>query len=221
MDTVKVRLVSVQVGRVVEYPPVEPGGSPWSSGIVKQAPDGPVFLGKDGLAGDEQSDHKHHGGPDRAVNVYPAEHYDFWRAVPGLEGMTGGAFGENFTTLGLLEHTACIGDTFRVGEAVVQITQPRGPCYKLNRRWGNPDLQHISEETHRYGWYLRVLQEGLVQGGSEMELLERPYPALTVRRAWELRLDPADREAVQVMAECPLLSQNWSAGLRKAAGLAK
>lgn len=219
MEAVKARLVSVQVGAVAEFPPVEPDGKPWHSAIVKLTQTGPVYLGSLGLQNDEQSDHKHHGGQDRAVNVYPAEHYDYWRATPELKAMTGGAFGENFTTLGLLEHTACIGDTFRIGEVVVQISQPRGPCYKLNRRWGYPDLQRRAEETHRYGWYMRVLQEGMVSGGSEMQLIERPYPELTVRRAWELMQDPSDLDAVRAMADCPALAGGWRAALKKAAQL--
>jgi len=219
MEAGKVQLVTLQAGAVVEYPPVEPGGKPWRSAIDKQPLSGPVFLTSLGLENDQQSDHRHHGGPDRAVNVYPAEHYNYWRATHGLELMTGGAFGENFTTLGLLEHTACIGDVFRVGEAVVEISQPRGPCYKLNRRWQYPDLQRRAEETHRYGWYMRVRQEGLVEGGLEMTMLEHPFPTWTVRRVYELMQDHTDSEAVRSLVACPALADGWREALQKIAQL--
>jgi MOSC domain-containing protein YiiM len=143
------------------------------------------------------------------------EHYDFWHTFPGLAGMRGGAFGENFTTRGLTEDTACIGDTFRVGQAVVMITQPRGPCYKLNRRWGFDDLQRLAEETHRYGWYLSVLQEGRVEAGSPMERIEQPFPAWTVRRVWEVTKGPLDRQTALALIAVPALSEGWRESLQK------
>ena len=208
-------LLSIQVGTPVTYPPVEPDGKPWRSAIVKHPVDGPVMARTTGLDGDKQSDPRVHGGPNRAINVYPAEHYAVWRAAPGLEAMTGGAFGENFTTLGLLEDTACIGDVFRVGQVLVEISQPRGPCFKLNRRWNVEDLQQRAEQERRFGWYLRVREEGLVEAGQEMALLERPYPQWTVRTAWDLRLEPIDAVAVRALIACPALSEDWKRSLQK------
>ena len=211
----ELKLLSVQVGKPVEHPPVEPGGKPWRSAIVKNPVVGPVWVGRLGLEGDSQADKKNHGGPNRAVNVYPGEHYHIWRATPGLEGMDGGAFGENFTTLGLLEQTACIGDVLAVGDVVVAITQPRGPCYKLNRRWNFPDLQRRSEDEHRFGWYLRVVQEGRVQPGAPMRLLEHPFPEWSIARVWDVTMDLADGDAAQALLGCPALSPEWKESLQK------
>jgi MOSC domain-containing protein YiiM len=209
------QLVSVQVGQPASFPPGEPGGKPWRSAIVKTAVEGPVWARRLGLDGDAQADRRVHGGENRAINVYPAEHYAFWQRMPGLEAMRGGAFGENFTTLGLVESNACIGDLFRVGTALVQITQPRGPCYKLNRRWNAPDLQRISEETHRFGWYLRVLEEGQVQAGDAMHLLEQPNPQWTIATVWDLTLDPSDEAAARALLALPALSSDWKRSLEK------
>lgn len=209
------QLLSVQVGKPARYPAVEPGGKPWRSGIVKKPVDGPVWVGRLGLEGDGQADRKHHGGPSRAVNVYPSEHYACWRAVPALAEMTGGGFGENFTTRGLLETTVCIGDVLAVGEAVLAVSQPRGPCYKLNRRWNYPDLQRHAEDERRFGWYLRVLQEGRVEAGAEIRLLERPFPEWTVARVWDVTRAARGGGDFNALLDVPALSPEWKDVMRK------
>lgn len=213
-----VQLLSIQVGLPVVYPGIDDPAAEWRSGIVKRPVDGPVWLGILGLEGDGQADLRNHGGPHRAVNLYPAEHYEIWRQTPGLESMSGGAFGENFTTLGLTETSACLGDAFRVGEAVIEISQPRGPCYKLDRRWKVADLSKRAEQTGRYGWYFRVLQEGHVQAGSELALLRRPYPRWTIERVWNTAHDPALRGDIPALLECPALSDGWKQSLTKKLG---
>lgn len=213
------RILSIQVGPVQEMPPVEPGGEPWRSAILKTTVDGPLWARALGLEGDEQANHRHHGGEGQAINVYPAQHYEVWRATPGLETMTGGAFGENFTTLGLDEHTICLGDVFRVGEALVEVSQPRGPCYKLNRRWNYADLQTRAEDEYRFGWYLRVLEEGRVQAGDALEPLARPLPGWTIARVWDVTRGPLDTpeqiEDARALAELPALGKNWKRSLLK------
>ena len=162
------------------------------------------------LEGDRQGDRRVHGGPDMAVLCYSAGHYPHWRSELGLPEMGPGGFGENFTVEGLSEADVCIGDVYRVGEAVVEVSQPRGPCYKIAYRWGLPDLVRIVEETGRHGWYLRVLQEGAVEAGREMALEARPHPGWTVRRAADAmarrKLDPVGARA---LAGCDALSGRW------------
>lgn len=209
------QLISVQVGQPKTFPAEAPHFKQWRSAIGRLPVSGAVYLGEGGLEGDRVSDPKSHGGPFRAVNVYPAEHYEVWRLIPGLESMTCGSFGENFTTLGLLETNTCIGDVFRVGEAVVEVTQPRGPCYKLNRRWHIADLQERAEQSGRIGWYFRVRQVGMVAAGNTITRLENPFPQWTVARVWALRLDPSDQEAVRQLSECPALAEGWRASLLK------
>jgi MOSC domain-containing protein YiiM len=217
-EHVNARLISIQVGKPVTYPGLEDPAQEWRSAIVKLPVDGPVWLGTLGLDGDAQADLRSHGGPQRAVNLYPAEHYEDWRKTPGLEQMSGGAFGENFTTLGLLETTACIGDVFRVGEAVIEISQPRGPCYKLDRRWKVADLSKRAEQSRRFGWYFRVRKEGQVEAGSDLILAARPFPQWTVVRVWDATFDPSQRDAGLELVECTALSDSWRSTLLKKLG---
>lgn len=209
------QLLSIQVGKPVTYPPQNEDQKPWRSAIGKTPVLGPLWLGELCLAGDAQADLRVHGGPFRAVNVYPVEHYDAWRAIPGLAGMTNGAFGENFTTRGLLEDSVCIGDIYQVGEAQVEITQPRGPCFKLERRWRMAGLAQLAEDTTRIGWYFRARQTGTVQAGQDLTLLERPYPQWTIARVWELREHSRDINALRALAACTALSDGWGDMLRK------
>lgn len=199
-------LLSVQVGTVKTYP--LPGGKEWQSAIVKTPVTGPVWLGITGLAGDEQAYKAGHGGPHMAVNVYPSEHFAHWRTLPGLEGITGGGWGENFTTQGITEDTVCLGDVFRVGEVIVEVSQPRQPCAKLDRRWDIPGLHQQAEDSGRVGWYFRVKQEGRVWGGSELTLLERPFPQWTIARVYALR-SGQDVDGLHALVDCPALSPGW------------
>ena len=138
----------------------------WRTGFHKEAREGPCWLGYQGFRGDEVADTRYHGGVDKAVCVYPAEHYPFWNGVPGMAAAGPGGFGENLTTEGLLEEEVCIGDIHALGEALVQVSQPRQPCWKLARRWRVKDLALQVERTGRTGFYFRVLRHGEVVGHS-------------------------------------------------------
>ncbi len=155
----------------------------WSSAFVKEPVARPLMLRSTNLDGDQQGDPRVHGGVDMAVLCYSAEHYPDWRSRLGIEKMGPGGFGENFTISGQDELSVCIGDVYQVGEARVQVSQPRGPCYKISYRWRRPDLLGLVEASGRHGWYLRVLREGMVSQGVPLEMIEQPNPAWTVRRA--------------------------------------
>lgn len=216
MQTAK--LVSVQVGKTKTYPAEGENFPSWRSAIDKICVSGPVWVGVNGLEGDSQTAKNVHGGPDKAANCYPSEHYPLWRETPGLETMTGGAFGENFTTAGLLEDTVCIGDVFRAGEVVVQVSQPRGPCYKLNRRWRSADLMDRAINSGRVGWYFRVLQEGRMEAGLPLALVERPHAEWSIARVWALKRDPCSLEDLRALVAVAALSEDWKASLRKKLG---
>jgi MOSC domain-containing protein YiiM len=223
----RVKVVSIQVGQpqTLHSPdPVKTNSSSdtsWFSAISKMPVEGPIFLGLTNLAGDTQADLKNHGGSDKAVCVYAYEHYAHWQSYYGLSHLPYGAFGENFTTLGWQESTLCIGDTLAVGKAVgnargeeggvlVQVSQPRQPCWKLARQRQIEDLVHQVQTIGYTGWYFRVLQEGMVQAGDPLHLIERPYPHLTLAEANRLmHHDKDDWEAIAVLAACPLLSASW------------
>ena len=171
------KIVSLNVGlpKLVIH-----NGEPVSTGIFKEPVTGPVVLRTLNLEGDRQSDLSVHGGPYKAVYGYPSEHYDYWKhELPDTE-LPWGMFGENFTTTGLYESELGIGDKFRVGSAVLRVTQPRMPCYKLGIRFGRSDILRRFLASGRTGFYFAVAQEGTVAAGDEIELLERNNDALKI-----------------------------------------
>lgn len=220
-------MISIQVGLPRAFgraDAADPMDREWTTGFWKSPVAGPVRLGRTNLAGDGQADSVNHGGPDKAVNVYPAEHYPFWAGDPALAGLAGGAFGENFTTAGADEAGVCVGDVFAVGTATVQVSQPRQPCWKLARRWRVHDLALRVQRTGRTGWYFRVLAEGEVAPGDGLSLVERPHPEWTVAAAnGVMHHRKTDRAAAAELAACPALSASWRATLarRLAAGAAE
>jgi MOSC domain-containing protein YiiM len=151
-----------------------------TTGIFKDPVSGPIMLRTLNLEGDRQADLSVHGGEDKAVYAYPAEHYDYWRQeLPGVE-LPWGAFGENFTIAGLLEEEVNIGDRFRIGAAEVMVTQPRLPCYKLGVKFGRVDMVKRFLASRRIGFYFAVLQEGEVKAGDIIERIGRDENEVTV-----------------------------------------
>lgn len=202
----KAPVLSIQVG----LPRTIGGDKPWTTGFFKQAVTEPLWLGSVNLAGDAQGDLVHHGGPHKAVCVYPATHYPFWRERLGLPDLKAGDFGENFTLGELTENDVCIGDVWTIGQAQVQVSQPRQPCWKLARRWEIKDLALQVQQTSRTGWYLRVLAEGIVQQGAQMELIERKHPSWTIAAAnWLMHHDRHNLRDAALLAAVPELSPSW------------
>ncbi|WP_419466028.1 MOSC domain-containing protein [Alteribacter salitolerans] len=188
-----------------------------ASGIIKRPVEGSVFLTSVGLKGDEQEDLVHHGGVDKAVCVYPAEHYPYWHKKLGKE-IDAGAFGENVTVSGLVETEVCIGDTFEWGEAVVQVSQPRHPCYKLAKRHDVKELPLYVQESGYSGFYFRVLKEGHVSAEEDLRLKER-HTEMTIARVNRLNFQDADDvEGLKQLAELPYLAESWREGVEKKLG---
>jgi len=188
------KIISVNVGlpRLVLR-----NDEPVSTGIFKEPVGGRVMMRTLNLDGDRQADLSVHGGPEKAVYVYPSEHYEFWkRELPEME-LPWGIFGENLTTTGLFETEVNIGDKFRVGTAEVMVTQPRMPCYKLGIRFGRVDIIKRFLVSERSGFYLSVLKEGDVGAGDEFELLEKSRSSVTVVDI--TRLYSTDKENVDLM----------------------
>ncbi|GAC1334752.1 MAG: MOSC domain-containing protein [Isosphaeraceae bacterium] len=215
-DSVKPLLTSIQIGLPR---PIESVDEPWTSGIFKTKVSGPIFLRETNLVGDGQADLKNHGGPDRAVLAYSADHYHLWCVELAQGDLPFGWFGENLTILGLDERTVCIGDVFSIGPARVQVSQPRQPCWKLAARTGVEDLPSRVVKTMRGGWYLRVLKEGTIESGMSVELQERFHPAWPVSAAFEVaNFRRTDRAATLALADLPELSTDWRTSARKRAG---
>lgn len=212
-------LVTLQVGLpqtlgTDEAP--DPMDQRWTTGFFKQPVEGEVWLGATNLAGDGQADLKNHGGVDKAVLAYSADHYPYWRSHLNHPELPYGGFGENFTVAGQTEADVCIGDIYAIGSARVQVSQPRQPCWKLSRRWRIADLALQVKANGRSGWYFRVLQEGSVQPGLTVTLCDRPYPQWTVALANQImHHNQGDRAAAAELAQCPLLSRNWQEKLLK------
>lgn len=180
-----------------------------STGIYKQPVNNALFLSFTNLEGDGQADLKHHGGRDKAVCVYPYEHYSYWKNELQTE-LEFGAFGENLTTRGLLETQVSIGDIFKLGEAVVQVSQPRQPCYKLSARYNVPDMPLKVQETGYTGFYFRVLQEGMVSPSAGLTLLSRHPMAITLSFANRIMHHDKDHyEAIKTILEVEELSTSW------------
>jgi MOSC domain-containing protein YiiM len=164
------RILSVNVGKPEQR---EWKGVLVSTSIFKHPVQGEVRAGALDLEGDEQADLTVHGGPDKALYVYPFEHYAFWQSqLPG-EPLTMGNFGENLTTEGLTEETIHIGDELEIGRARFVVTQPRLPCYKLGLRFGREDMTRLFYHSRRFGFYLRVLREGKLQSGSSVAIVAK------------------------------------------------
>ena len=214
------KLISLQVGMPQTFGSASAPELPdreWTSGIFKSPVSQPVEVTRTGLVGDGQADLRVHGGVDKAINVYPVEHFSFWREQLGVNFPAGG-FGENFTIEGALEENVCIGDVFRVGAILVQITQPRQPCWKLARRWRIKELAARVEQTGRTGWYFRVLETGSVGPAGEFTLVQRPHPQWTVAEANAIMHHRKnDRLAAAALAACPALSASWQTSLAQRA----
>lgn len=201
------RVVSVQVGKPQRL--VQANGRQWTSAIAKMPVEGTVSVGKENVSGDAQANRKYHGGPDKAVCVYCAEHYPVWRAERGIE-MPYGAFGENLTIEGLTEETLCVGDMLTVGTAQLQISQPRIPCANLQKRWNWRELPARVQETGWSGFYCRVLQTGDLTAGDTLTVVERPYPDWNILRANRtIYADVPDADELSGLRAIPVLSSEW------------
>jgi MOSC domain-containing protein YiiM len=214
---ISARVLSLQVGRA--------GTLPWRDGEVATAivkhpvPHGArVALSPSGFDGDEQADLTVHGGPDKAICCYASEHFPFWaRLLERDAPMPHGAFGENLTLHGALETAVHIGDTYRLGDdgAIVQVSQPRGPCFKLAARWGTKRVTREMAHDMIAGFYFRVIQTGTAAAGDTLELLDRTS---TITVAEVLRITYRDRHDPETLAgviAVPELAEQWRGSLSK------
>jgi MOSC domain-containing protein YiiM len=170
-----------------------------------------VHLSLEGLDGDECADKNHHGGLERALHQYPSEHYAYWREKynaanqwhePGM--------GENLSSVGMTEENVCIGDRYSWGDAVIEVSQPRSPCYKLNKRWGIEDFSIHMQDTRRCGWLYRVIQPGTVNVNKPLQLIERVPNARTVREVCDIFFgNPLDQDGLLTLKQQNRLSDSW------------
>lgn len=201
------RVESVNVGRPRE---VLWKGRKVLTGIFKEPVAGRVAVRRLNLEGDQQADLKVHGGPQKAIYVYPAEYYAFWREqFPEME-LPWGMFGENLTTSGLWDDSVYVGDQLQVGTAQLVVTEPRMPCYKLALKFGRDDVLKRFWRSGFSGFYCAVLQEGAVAAGDPVKLLHRDEHAVSVRHITRLEgEDYYDVDLLRRAVEVEALSQEW------------
>lgn len=199
-------LQSVQVGTPHRYGTTDA----WKTSFFREPGTQPRWLYTTHLEGNRQADTKNHGHLHQAVLLYAAAHYPLWRAELDRPEIGPGGFGENFTVQGLSEQSACLGDIYAIGEAQIQVTGPRYPCWKIERRWDMPGLTDRVAATGRTGWYCRVLREGLIEPGTPVTLIERPYPQWTIALTNDFgHFRNKDVATAQALAACPLLHEFW------------
>ena len=201
------KLISVNVGlpRMVTS-----NGEPVSTGIFKEPVAGRVMLRTLNLDGVGQADLSVHGGPSKAVYVYPSEHYDYWKHEFSKMKLPWGMFGENFTTTELFESELNIGDKFRVGSAVVVVTEPRMPCYKLAIKFGRSDIVKRFLASERTGFYFAVLRQGDVAAGDPIELVERNEDSLKVSDVTQLYTsEKHNAELLRRAVDVEALPESW------------
>jgi MOSC domain-containing protein YiiM len=217
----KSRIQSIQVGQPRQhgissqlgFSSADEKDQAWFSGFEKSEVKDPIEVTAVGLTGDDQADKINHGGPDKALLCYSASHFEHWQIEFNRSGLKGGMFGENLTLEHGTEEDVCIGDTFAVGnEVVVQVSQPRQPCWKLGRFWNEPLLPKKVIKTGFCGWYLRVIKAGTVETSMNFELVDRPHPDWNIRRAHRVmyaKKSDADFSLKSELAVLQQLSDSW------------
>lgn len=196
--------------------PLGPEGVP--SGIAKSPVREPVHLAENGFLGDAQGDLRVHGGPHKAVHHYPLDHYAAWVADIGPHDLLSapGAFGENLSVSGLSEADVAIGDLFALGSALLEVSQGRQPCWKLNARFSRNSMARDVQKTGRTGWYYRVIRTGPVTPTDRLRRIERRSPEWTVERIWRaFYVDMLNRRELEAIAELSALAPGWRDHARK------
>lgn len=184
------------------------------SAFAKQPVPGPVRIHAEGIEGDAQADRKHHGGPHMALHLYPLAHHAFWEEELGGHELLAqpGAFGSNLSVGGLVEHEVMLGDRFRLGSALIEISQPRMPCWKIEHRFGRPGMVATIIRSARCGWYFRVIEQGVAQAGDMLDRVETGRAPWTIAEIFAEIANPhapSTRDRLREMAGCELLAPPW------------
>ena len=207
-EPIKPRVHSVNVSGALRT--ISFAGTEVITGFFKTALPGVAYARTLGLEGDAQADLSVHGGPEKAAYFYPREHYPVWEAVLGTGALPPGSFGENITSEGLLESEVSIGDILQIGTATLQVLQPRSPCYKLQVRFGRPDMTALFFKQAKPGWYASVLQEGAFAAAEEIVLRHRAPEGISVADVWlysaQRKRDKAIMERIEGLK---LLPEFW------------
>ena len=206
------RIISTNIGesRIIRW-----NGKDVQTGIFKFPVNEPIFLGNEDVEKDNVVDRRYHGGVDKACYLYSADHYKYWQKLYSNLEMPFGIFGENLTVEGLHEAEVNIGDIYKIGDAVVQATQPRQPCFKLEFRFNDRNIVRQFIDSGFAGVYVRVIENGNVKTGDSMELLERKN-SLSIQKVYELiYTDKFQKEAVLQIVNDPFIAASCRRDLMK------
>lgn len=204
------QLLSINTSRPID---VEYQGKTISTGIFKKPIDAPVFVTKANLKDDLQADLKNHGGEHKAVYAFSSDHYPYWRKVLNTPDLKPGSFGENLTISGFDESTLHIGDQLSIGQCILEITQPRVPCFKLGIAVESKNMPRLFIKNFATGIYLRVLQEGLIETGDRVELIKEGVSKISVQSLFRAYYDKGFQDPRSVLEKAlliPELSAEWS-----------
>ncbi|WP_299199986.1 MOSC domain-containing protein [uncultured Amphritea sp.] len=207
MNSLSLPVEGIYIGQLSTIGPAET-----ATGIFKTLSEAPHEISELGLSGDIQVDKRVHGGPEKAIYHYPAEHYALLQeALPHLcDSFVAGSIGENISTHGLLDTEVHIGDTFRLGSAIVQVSQPRRPCWKVNQKYGNAHIASLIMSQAISGWYYRILEPGQLTIGDSIECLDRLDNSVAVADIWEIFMDRLERKmGREPLPTIPGLSDEW------------
>lgn len=208
LNSKPVRLQKVLIGKVA---PLADG--PHLSAINKTPVEGLVQVGTLGLEGDQQADRQHHGGIDKSIHHYATEHYAFWIQTLGAEyrkRFLVGGFGENFSTMGMTESNVCLGDRYQIGTAILEVSQARQPCWKLNQRFGCDELSTLCQTYIKTGWYYRVLRKGVLKAGDSLVLIDRPLPDWPLERLLRILYHtPLNTDELEALYQQTQLADSW------------
>jgi MOSC domain-containing protein YiiM len=196
----------VQIGQVRTH--IDEQGKPWSTAIYKDSVETPIEVKALGLVGDERTGYD----PDRALCLVSTDHYKFWKAYFGRHFPLG-VFGENLTVRGAVDHEVCIGDIYQIGDVIMQVTQPRTPCYKQAKKIGEPKFVKLIESTHRRGFLVRILQEGHLTVRDRIQLLERPHPKANLVLINRIVNERIDLKQMVWLASIRELAHDWRKNL--------
>ncbi len=199
------KIVSIQVGPITE---IQNETKPVLTGIFKSLVQGPVRVKKLGLENDHQADLTVHGGIDKAVYAYSLDAYSWWKTHRPQDIYANGAFGENLSIDEIQEHEIFIGDTFNVGTAILQVSEPRFPCFKLGLKYNDASIIKRFMQSRRPGVYFRVLQEGSIQAGDELRLTHQEKVLVSILELFEMKAD-VSHERLQEMIQVTALPERW------------
>ena len=190
-----------------------------TTAIDKQLITDDIIINEYGIVGDESADPKHHGGTERALHHYPREHYDFWQShyqALGIErDWYPSSMGENLSTLCLDENNVCIGDRFQWGEVILEVSQPRSPCFKLNKRWDIEKFSQHMQQTNKCGWLYRVIKPGVVSSDAQFLKIGQTEKPMTIAQVCDIYFgDPLNSQGLTRLLELPL-SDSWRGSIEK------